>query len=191
MNDITIWLSENWIALTAMGISLVSAYISWEGYMKSIVKLEITADDENNFSFGYILYTEKRVLMVSSKILNLSTSDTTISSAKIKYMGKIYEAKVFPSNWTNTFDKSSFLIHFKNYSSKAVVYALNKDNLIGARIDYHGSKEGYFTFLDFPLLHKETILKMTVFTPTKSFACTFIAKPLPDKYKIKNQIIPK
>ena len=78
MNDITIWLSENWIALTAMGISLVSAYISWEGYMKSIVKLEITADDENNFSFGYILYTEKRVLMVSSKILNLSTSDTTI-----------------------------------------------------------------------------------------------------------------
>ena len=48
MNDITIWLSENWIALTAMGISLVSAYISWEGYMKSIVKLEITADDENN-----------------------------------------------------------------------------------------------------------------------------------------------
>ena len=106
MNDITIWLSENWIALTAMGISLVSAYISWEGYMKSIVKLEITADDENNFSFGYILYTEKRVLMVSSKILNLSTSDTTISSAKIKYMGKIYEAQVFPSITQRNYPKN-------------------------------------------------------------------------------------
>lgn len=191
MNDITIWLSENWIALTALVISLICAYISMEGYLKSIVKLKIDISDEDCFSFGYILYEERRVLMISAKISNISTSDTSIIGAEIKYLNKTYKAENFPSFLCNDRDGSGIMFRLKDNNSKAQLFCLNKNNLLNTRIDYHGVIEGYFTFLEFPLLHEKTILRITILTPTNSFTSTLIAAPLHDGYTIKNQIIPK
>lgn len=181
-------ISDKWIEISALVISIVSICISLSGFLKSIVKLKIISENDVNFSVGYVQYSVYSILFLEVTIENISTSDTDFSNAKIFYKSKEYNAELFQKNACMDSNYDGIMLYNESDNSNKLFVKLRKCNILGDRIPSHGSIKGYITFMDFPILDCEEIVKLIIHTPTKNFTKKIKILPLPNKFQVANPL---
>lgn len=188
MNSIIKLLTEKPIEIAALLLSLVNLYLYYKTLKKERVKLRIHQDHDEAFSFHFIWYDHYDCLFFHVNIENLSKTETSITriivtdKSKNKYIPSKYDVGADPFN-------ENGITLYPTDESEGIIYPfdLRTDNLMNnLRIPSYGNVSGFIVLLDFPVINTDEIVKLTIYTPTKTFKKDIHISPLPDTIKPEN-----
>lgn len=171
---------KNIIEILALLISLINLYLYYRTIKNEKINLKIEQDTEDAYSFAFTWYQKYNCVFFHVSINNNSKSDTSISKITLTdNLGNIYTPSEYDigdfhnDNGLSLYDKDDSDIYY--------TYNLKSDNLLNElRIPSFGHISGYLVFMNFPPISENTIVKLTLYTPTEIFDKNIAISPLPN-----------
>ncbi|WP_368488474.1 hypothetical protein [Clostridium sp. BJN0013] len=170
----------NILSIFALLISLISITISIKVYLRSKIDLKISSNSEDNFSIGFNLYKEYKLIILYLSISNNSTSAVDISQIRLVHSNKFYLAsKIELADYYN----SNGITLINSNSSEHMLFDITTDNILNnPRIQSYGTIHGFAVFENVNLIQHPQKFKLIVDTPSKSFRTLVTVNPCPDNF---------
>lgn len=182
IKNIISYITDNWIAITALILSVPSCILGIINYKNAIPKLKITTDAHANYLVGFMYYSEYRLAIAHVIIENISSADVTMSNISLLIDGNEYYATLesFPTRYSQ--DGLFFpLVDSENRGLELKTFSENI--LHNMRVESRGVVHGYLIFTDIKQIDKPLFAMLSVKTPTKIFKSDILFIPLPKCYK--------